>query len=157
MDTIAVDQPLTYEEERGKPMPSLNHGIIQINLAVEFAKHSEYRVVSELTLDLGAKPDATPDLSVFPRVPANFLQDQVRSKTVPAMIVEILSPTQGSFEVLQRFQRYFEAGVKSCWLIDPPLRTILIMQSGGTETLVHSGTATDPATGLTAEWSKVFV
>ena len=51
MSTETLDKPLTYEEERGKPMPSSNHGAIQANLIVEFARQRDFRVYSELTLE----------------------------------------------------------------------------------------------------------
>jgi hypothetical protein len=38
MNTAVFDKPLTYEQERGKPMPSKNHAIVQTNLAIEFAR-----------------------------------------------------------------------------------------------------------------------
>lgn len=156
MSAIAQSSPLTYEEERGKPMPSLNHSFIQANLIGEFIRNGDYRVASELTLDLGQKPDATPDLCIFPRRPMNLLEDQIRSKDIPVMVVEILSPTQGSFEVLQRFQRYFANGVKSCWLVEPVVHSIMILTADGTETTVNEGIVTDPATGLTADLARVF-
>jgi len=152
---MTVARPMTYEEERGKPPPSLNHGIVEANLMVELSRYPAFRVACEVTLDLG-ETEATPDLSVFPRQPIDLLRDQLRCSTVPIMVVEILTATQGSFEVLQRFRRYFEAGVKSCWLVHPPLRTILILQPDWSETRIHEGIAVDPATGITVEWARVF-
>ena len=73
----ALDKPPTYEQERGKPMPSKNHGIVQMNLGIEFAKHQDYRTLSELSLELNGRP-FTPDLSVYPRQPANFRHETRR-------------------------------------------------------------------------------
>src|SRR5262245_26840034 len=63
IETLA--KPLTYEEERGKPIPSYNHAAIQMNLGVEFASNREFRVCSELTLEFEGRPH-TPDLSIYP-------------------------------------------------------------------------------------------
>jgi len=43
-----------YEIERGKPIPSLNHGIIQSNLcfAILAKYRKEYSVISELSVEL---------------------------------------------------------------------------------------------------------
>ena len=71
MSVTAVDRPLTYEEERGKPTPSLNHGAIQANLGGELQRNRDFRVVSELTLDIGGK-SYTPDLSIYPRIPLDL-------------------------------------------------------------------------------------
>ena len=64
MSIVTVGKPLSYEEERGKPMPSRNHSAVQTNLISEFARQRDFRVHSELTLDISGKPVA-PDLSVY--------------------------------------------------------------------------------------------
>ena len=153
---VIEDRPLTYEEERGKPTPSFNHSFIQMNLGSEFVRDTRYRVHSELTLDLGKKPDLTPDLCVFKRGPVNLIQDQIRVSEPPLLIVEILSPSQGSFEVLQRFQRYFAHGVKTCWLVEPHIHTVTIFGADDSEIILHEGVAKDPATGLKADLAQVF-
>ena len=63
MSTLTLDKPLTYEEERGKPLPSYNHGAVQANLIGEFIRQREFRAVSELTLEFEGK-SYTPDISV---------------------------------------------------------------------------------------------
>src|SRR6266700_2331388 len=98
MSSATADKPLTYEEERGKPMPSTNHSIAQTNLIVELARNREYRVHSELTLDINGK-SYTPDLSVYPRVPVDWRHDVSRRPDPPLMVVEIFSPQQGTQEV----------------------------------------------------------
>lgn len=56
MNGGVVEKRLSYEEERGKPVPSRNHAIVQTNLAIELAKHKEYRKdpATGLTADLEA-------------------------------------------------------------------------------------------------------
>src|SRR3990172_4869098 len=123
MNTGAVERPLSYEEERGKPMPSENYAIVQMNLGIELAKHKEYRVMSELSLDLAGQP-LTPDLSVSPRRPPNFLHDTIRRTDPPLTVIEIPSPTQGFQEIMEKVNGYLQNGVKSCWVVNPPQRTI---------------------------------
>lgn len=156
MSSIVAEEPSTYEIERGKPIPSFNHGAIQMNLGVEFASSREYRVVSEVTLDLGGRPYATPDLSVYKRGVLNLRRDEIRATAIPIQVVEILSPTQGNQEILDRFDRYFAKGVKTCWLVEPHIHTITIFQADGSETILHEGVAEDPATGLKADLARVF-
>src|SRR5881296_2184411 len=97
--TAIIDKPLTYVEERGKPMPSFNHGVIQANLICEFARNQSFRIVSELTLDINGK-SYTPDLSVYSRTPLNLRHDVVRRSDPPLLVVEIISPQQGAQEVM---------------------------------------------------------
>ena len=155
MSTETIDKPLTYEEERGKPTPSLNHGIVQMNLGAEFMRNREFRVVSELTLDIQGK-SYTPDLSVYRRAPVNWRRDVPRSPEPPLLVVEIFSPQQGTQEVMDKVEAYFAFGVKSCWVVSPPMHSIQILTADNQEIVLHSGTATDPATGLTADLAAVF-
>lgn len=43
-----------YELERGKPLPSFNHGFVQANLTAELSSRlrSNYNVATELNLEL---------------------------------------------------------------------------------------------------------
>ena len=155
MQTEALEQPLTYEEERGKPMPSRNHGAIQANLIGQFIQQRDFRVYSELSLEFGGKP-LTPDLSIYSREPLDFRHDEVQRTDPPLLVVEILSPTQGYQSVMDKVAAYFQNGVKSCWIVSPPIRAITILKPDGTEEVFHSGVAKDPAIGLTADVAAVF-
>lgn len=150
-----VVPPLTYEEERGKPMPSNNHGAIQANLIGEFLKHREFRVMSELSLRFGER-DLVPDLSIYRREPLDFRHDQVRRTDPPLVTVEIYSPTQGSLEIMEKVDAYLEAGVLSVWVVTPPIRNVTIFTPDGREHPFTAGVATDPAIGVTADLSVVF-
>ena len=155
MATETLVKPLSYEEERGKPMPSFNHASIQTNLAVEFAQQREFRVCSELTLEFEGQP-YTPDLSVYHREALDLRHDQIRRTDPPLLAVEIFSPRQGYQDVMEKLDIYFRNGVKSCWIVSPPLHTISILRPDGSTDTVNSGLAKDPATGLTADLERVF-
>src|SRR5437867_6905863 len=99
MSTAIVEKPLTYEEERGKPMPSSNHAVVQTNLICELAKNRAFRIASELTLDIAGK-SYTPDLSAYSRKPVDFRHDVSKSSDPPLLVVEILSPQQGAQAVM---------------------------------------------------------
>ena len=43
---------------------------------------------------------------------------------VPDMVVEILSPSTGSRDMVLKYNRYLSAGVKEYWIIDPGSRTV---------------------------------
>lgn len=136
-------------------MPSLNHGAVQANLIVEFAKHREFRVASELTLNIDGK-SFTPDLSIYVRQPIDWRHDQVRATQPPLLAVEIFSPQQGSQGVMDKVDVYFQFGVKSCWVISPPVHAVRILTADGHEESYTEGVIKDPVTGLTADLSVVF-
>jgi hypothetical protein len=87
MSTATIAKPLTYEEERGKPSPSMNHSAVEVNLGAEFLRQREFRVLIELTLDINGKP-YTPDLSVYPRTPLDLRHDVSRRPDPPLLVVE---------------------------------------------------------------------
>ena len=136
-------------------MPSENHGIIQIALGIELAKHKEYRVIGELSLELNGRP-FTPDLSVYPRRPMDLRHDTIRRTDPPLVTVEIFSPTQSSQEILDKVEAYLNSGVKTCWVVNPPQHAITIYTADGSQKTFVEGQAVDPATGLTADLESVF-
>jgi Uma2 family endonuclease len=146
-----------YEQERGKPMPSKNHGLVQLYLGIAFAKHDDrFTVIPELSLELGGRP-FVPDLSVYPKLPIDWRHDEIRMTDPPLTVVEILSPTQGMEELISKADAYFEAGVKSCWIVQPMLEAIAVLVPGKSKTELHSsGEITDPATGITVKVDEIF-
>ncbi len=75
---------------------------------------------------IGTGKDYIPDISVYPKMKPNRLNDKNRMSEMPLAAIEILSPTQGSQEVIEKFKVYFEAGVKSCWLVDPVMQGVIV-------------------------------
>lgn len=122
-----IKAPSTYELERNKPMPSLNHSIIQANLIYELKlKYNEkYRVASELSLDLSDWP-SVPDISIYPKMELDLKNDVIAMKKPPLGVIEILSPSQSLAELTSKAASYFLYNVKSCWLVLPSLANIYV-------------------------------
>ncbi|MEM7697324.1 MAG: Uma2 family endonuclease [Verrucomicrobiota bacterium] len=156
MSPKVAESPTPYEVERGKPMPSFNHGFIQANLIYEFKKHGTHSVLSELKLEMQELPNLVPDISIVPMQKLDLHHDQIRYPEPPLMTVEILSPTQGDYMVIQNAHRYLEFGVKSCWIVHPTAHTIQIIEPEGKSAVFSEGVITDPATGLTVDLAAVF-
>ncbi len=146
-----------YEIERGKPVPSLNHGVIQALLTGAFLEQrARYTVVSELTLDLDGWR-VTPDLSLYPKLEMDYTHDTVRMTEPPLVAVEIVSPTQPTQEVVDKIQGMLQAGVRSCWLVQPAMQTISIYTAGAPPRTFSEGTLTDPAAeGIAVDVAAVF-
>lgn len=120
-----------YEIERNKPMPSLNHSILQINLGIALAVYKEkYTLASELKLKL--PPDnweSVPDISILPKTKLNFKKDVTAYTDPPLATIEILSPTQSLTDLTSKTQAYFKYGVKSCWIVLPEFKNIYVFTS----------------------------
>ena len=119
-------EPTAYETERGKPMPSLNHSFVQNNLLAELNANyrQQFTFLPELTLEMPEKPNCVPDISIYPKMKVNFRHDIISFPQMPLTAIEIVSPTQSNDEILLKFERYFFAGVQSCWLVMPSLEAI---------------------------------
>ena len=145
-----------YERERGKPLPGKAHSFVQLRLGGAFLKYEEdYTAFSELTLELNGE-EVTPDLAVYPKMNIDLTRDEVRLTDPPLLAVEIASPTQGSQVLLDKIEFLLDAGVKSCWLVQPALRTITTFDHDMRSKTYSEGVVTDPATGIEIAIEDVF-
>jgi Uma2 family endonuclease len=145
-----------YERERGKPMPSKLHSVVQTNLTVLLAAHRpQYTVFSELTLRLD-EMDVTPDLCVYENMTVDFTHDEVRVTDPPVLAIEIASPTQGIQNLVQKARDLLANGVQSCWLVQPQLKTITVFTGEMESTTYSDGTVTDPVTDISVTLDDVF-
>jgi Uma2 family endonuclease len=157
MDTIVATLS-EYEIERGKPMPSLNHGLIQANVLIALISRyrSSFRFASETSLDLSGWL-STPDISILPPGAINLKVDKIKVTDPPLGTIEILSPTQNLNDLVDKADRYFENGVKSCWIIIPSMGGVAIYASPGKYTFFNENdTAKDQVLGLEVPVSELF-
>ncbi|HEX9734827.1 MAG TPA: Uma2 family endonuclease [Thermoanaerobaculia bacterium] len=158
----AIQTVSRYEEERGKPMPSRNHALAQLHLSLAFARYMDrFSILPELSLELDGQP-FVPDLSVYPKIrlgtdaELGWSHDEVRKTEPPLLVVEILSPTQSVDELIRKAEAYLDAGVKSCWIVQPSLKTISVVEAGKPPLTFTGGELTDPATAITVRVEDVF-
>ncbi len=139
-------------------MSSLLHGILQSHIShlLELAYQSQYTIITELNLEF-ASGKARPDLCIFPRLAINWLADEIIVNDVPLTTIEILSPKQNLTDLIDRiYAKHFPAGVKSVWIVSPPLQLITIFLPNQQKINVIEGTLTDPATGIQISIDEVF-
>ncbi len=156
METLPEHTESEYERERGKPLPSLNHGHIQFLLSGAFhAYRNDFTIASELTIEL-ENLRVTPDLCVYPKMDINLQEDVVRMEEPPLLAVEIVSPSQSTQDVVDKINDMLDAGVRSCWLVQPAMETITIYTEGEKPHTFSTGTATDPVTDIAVDISQIF-
>jgi Uma2 family endonuclease len=129
-------------------MSSKNHRLVQARLAVLINVLDEYNVATELSLDISdadrqkilkkygltATRELKADVAVYRAEEFDFTDlddeedniDPLRVQKMPICAMEIVSPSQSSYEILQKCRAYFAMGVKTCWLIDPNLKVIIV-------------------------------
>lgn len=125
--TAAEIQLTDYEIERNKPMPTLLHGALQANFLFELKLKygNKFRLASEVSLDIPPKW-STPDVVAYPISPLDYKDDPVRRKDAPLLAIEIQSPSQSSKDMTDKLEQYFYFGVKSCWIVTPDFKAVLV-------------------------------
>lgn len=108
--------------------PSFNHSYLQARLVAELFATKKYTVLSELSLDIDGK-EYRPDICLYPIRKADYFRDIIRMKEMPLLAVEILSMSQTPQELIDKFDIYFKAGIKSCWLVMPIPSSITIFKN----------------------------
>lgn len=148
-----------YEIERNKPMPSKNHSIVQGNLITELnvRYRKTYSFFSELDIVMPEKPNCVPDIAIYPKLKIDFLDDVIGMTEMPLTAIDIVSSTQSDYEIVRKINRYFQAGVKSCWLVNPPLQAISVYSEIGKYTFFNADmTLSDPVTGIELPLTDIF-
>ena len=131
--STAVETLSDYELERGKPMPSLLHSIVQSNLILllKSTYGKTYHVLPELSIAAPDNRPLVPDIAIYPKFEIDWQNDVLRSEETPLATVEILSPKQNLSDLNAKAQRYFQMGVTSCWIVLPSMEAIAVNHQPG--------------------------
>ena len=157
MDTATTTNISAYEAERGKPMPSKNHAIIQRNLIVILSSQLNGKdVLPELSLNINGK-ERIPDLAIYPTVSFVPFADEIKVAQAPITTIEILSSTQKISDLTSKSGEYFDFGVQSYWLVIPELRSVYVFnQPNQHEVFANEETLTDATLGIELDLKRVF-
>ena len=120
-------------QPRQKPMPTTKHSAIQLKLSVkmdaaaESKKPRHGRVLPELRCTFSGR-SVVPDIAYvrrerLPLDPDGQLAN--RFLAAPDITVEIVSPEQSQFELVEKVAWCVQNGVKLGWLIDPDGQEIM--------------------------------
>jgi Uma2 family endonuclease len=149
----------SYEQERGKPMPSENHSYIQTEMSFQLKTNygRQFDIFSELSLEL-TTGKAVPDICIYDKKPRDWKHDTIRRKDPPILAVEILSPKQNFNDITDKiFNIYFPAGVRAAWIVLPPAESIMLFTPSGVIKTFHKEMLTDTASGFDIDLNNVFV
>ena len=71
-----------YERERGKPLPSLKHGIVQANIGFELKTRygAQFRFMSEINIQVADRV-MVPDIGIFPTMAMDMQHDESMKNT----------------------------------------------------------------------------
>ncbi len=138
-------------------MPSLLHSRAQTRLAVLLDKFEpNYLYFSELSLALN-EWESVPDLSLYSKSDLDVSQDEAKVTRPPLCTIEILSASQTLDSLLDKAQKYFEHGVKSCWIVIPRLKSIYVFENATTyEVYRDHQVLMDKQLGIEVPLAEVF-
>jgi Uma2 family endonuclease len=135
--------------------PSYNHSYLAYRIAKLLDQSEKHNIHIEMTLDIGGA-DYVPDIALCEKGQIDFLHDKIKTAEPPVLVVEILSPKQAVNEITEKFEVYLQAGVKSCWLVIPPTKTIVVFHDINQPCSYSNGRLNDPAAGLEVSLEAVF-
>ena len=152
----AVTELSDYELDRGKPIPSKNHAIIQGNLvfALSISCQERYRILPEVKLNTPPN-DLVPDIAIYPLLAFDSLHDEVKMGEMPLGVIEIISLAGGQ-ELVNKLSRYFDLGVKSCWLVQPTFRIITVFSDKNTFKTFIEGELRDELLDIRLDLKRIF-
>lgn len=150
-------------EESGE-MGSHNHSAIQANLTYLLKRTEKYSVYTELSLDTTTldsqkfkfKDEIKPDVCVYPKRGLVRPFDILKMSEMPLLAIEVLSPKQSAYEILEKFAAYFALGVKSCWLVDPLTAVVSVYPALDAHQNFTAGEVVDQVIGIRLPFDEIF-
>lgn len=136
MDTLELEEleysVLEAEEEDGE-IPNYTHGELQTELLwlLRSVLNPNYKALSPITFQ-GLYRKFTPDVVVYTKrtKPHDKTSREYRiEQTAPLLAIEIISPDQTMFAMVQKCEEMLESGVEECWIVEPSNETITVCQS----------------------------
>ncbi len=105
------------------PAPSTNHQDVSGNLEFELRKFIEEHKVGKIydaPVDVVLREDIVlqPDILFIAKENLHIITEKNISGA-PDLVVEIISPTSGYYDLVEKKEIYEKFGVKEYWLVDP--------------------------------------
>lgn len=157
--TVLIDEEQEYDD-----MGSFNHSLVQGNLTHLIRQHSNYSALVEVSLDTSTldksqfpniKNELIPDICAYSRRPV-AIRDILVMKEMPKFVIEVISPRQGSFSIVEKFQAYFALGIQSCWLVDPVTSVISVYHPDQAPQTFASGEVIDEVADIKIPVTEAF-
>lgn len=136
---------------RQKPMPTTKHSVIQgemterMNVTAKSSQPRRGRALPELRCTFAGR-SVVPDIAYvrrerLPLEPNGQLAN--RFLAAPDLMVEIVSPEQSQFELVEKVGWCVQNGVQLAWLIDPDGQEILEFMPGASPRMLPQAGALD--------------
>lgn len=72
---------------------------------------------------------STPDVILYPFENLDFQNDPSLRQDAPLLSIEIQSGSQSTKDMTSKLEPYFSFGIKSCWIVIPELKAVIVYDS----------------------------
>ncbi len=116
------------------PSPTYTHQHISIRLSsamLAFVERHELGAVVTAPMDVHlAETEAyQPDILFISNERSDIIEERIEG--APDLIVEILSPSTGYYDLTHKKRIYRETGVREYWIVDPMEQTVEVLWNAG--------------------------
>ena len=136
-------------------MGSKNHSFVQARLARFLDSLDKFNVFTELTIEINSN-EYKPDVCLYPKFEIDYLEDNIKMTELPLLAIEILSPSQGFQELINKIKIYFTAGIKSAWLVMPFTKSIMVFSSFKNYEIFSKGNVIDGLLEIELSINEIF-
>lgn len=167
LDEISHSQSEMDDSEEYTEVGSFNHGYLLIRLGILLDRLDTYTAVGEVSLDvstvelskfdLKTREEIKPDICLYPKRGLLQPKDTLKMKEMPLLAVEILSPKQGLYDIVEKFRLYFALGIRSCWLVEPVLQTVTVYTAGDRWQTFTTGDVVDETLNIRLALNELFI
>jgi Uma2 family endonuclease len=165
-----VKELMTWDEFIGLPFETRNTDLVDGKMILNPPNAQHERVIRKLLIALeqwqgqaGSRlGEATtqqlvkvvndrgyqPDLSWFPIEQCAAPSEPAAFTGLPAIVVEVLSPSTRRFDLVRKANDYRTLGIPEYWLIDPDAQSVLVLRTGSDSSVVYGPDAEHDGTFL---------
>lgn len=135
-DYLKMPEDKRYELIGGElimvPAPTTRHQRISLRLAYLLVKYNEENNIGEVfeaptDVYLDEENVVQPDILFISKERQEIITE-ANIKGAPDMVIEIVSPSSGYYDLVAKKKIYARFGVKEYWIVDPAERTVDIHQ-----------------------------
>lgn len=167
LDEISTSQSETDDIEESLDVGSFNHGYLLIRLGILLDRLDAYTAVGDVSLDVSSvdlsqfdlktREEIKPDVCLYPKRGLLQPKDILKMKEMPLLAVEILSPKQGLYDIVEKFRLYFALGIRSCWLVEPVLQTVTVYSASTQWRTFTTGEVVDETLNIHLALDELFI
>ena len=138
-----LPRELVYGALRVAESPTAHHQRVVRDITIALHAHVRARMLGEVLpapmdviLDYDAALVVQPDILYIGASRAHIVDDALAA-THPVIVVEVLSPHPRIGELNERVGWFARYGVRECWLVDLPKRTVAVLTFDGGTTVTR--------------------